>query len=142
MNKSGFLPLILCSAFIVVVLVGCSSNGTEKQQISSYTSDIGVSETQATSPSDDENLTPAYTLDSLKIEGTDISDFVIVYPVSFTREQCFEDMSIAAEVLADEIEKITGSRLQAVPDTEQTVKFMRENDEQNERSRGGCRDLL
>lgn len=102
------LVWLLCLSMLAVTLVGCL-----------FEKDDDVTEENTT------ETTPADTvaeqepkLSSLKINGTNISEYRIVYPVSFTREQCFEDMSVAAEKLLAELEALLGVRLSAVPDTE------------------------
>lgn len=61
-------------------------------------------------------------MSELTVNGTAIAEYRIVYATSFTREQCHEDFTPAAEKLSDLIYGLTGIKLLAVPDTEQAVR--------------------
>ena len=58
---------------------------------------------------------------SLSVNGTDISQYQIVYNASsFTREQCFEDLKAVGEALSAEIETLTGVKIPVVSDMDKT----------------------
>lgn len=102
-------------AFISFVLLICLLVSCGKGN------ELDTNETQPNIPMDTQ---PALNekLTSLKINGTDISEYRIVYPVSFTREQCFEDMLQAADRLSSAIEEIVGIRLTVIADTDAATK--------------------
>lgn len=105
---------VLCACLIIFGLIaaaacGCSSDGEQQATVEHDTAPQTEAQTEAP------------RLSSLKINGADISEYRIVYPAAFTREQCYEDMGVAAKRLSDALEALLGIRLPAVPDTEEAV---------------------
>ncbi len=105
------VALCLSVLILTLLLVGCNENNMET-----------VSEKEETTvDTDAQSMSGEQQELELSINGFDISEYRIVYATSFNREQCYEDMSVAAKSLSEIIEGITGNKLTYVPDTEKTA---------------------
>ena len=104
---------LLCVGIVLLLLfaclVSCGSahpvlpEGTEAANDTSPAETVG----EATEP----------TLHRVTVGGVDLSEFSIVYATESNREDCWEDYSRSAELLAAELEALTGIRLPVFPDT-------------------------
>ncbi len=109
-SKSRILLLVLSVFLILEILAGCG-----KEKMPEQNESLSVSE----SLSQEEDTVK---ISKLTVNGTDISEYRIVYATSFAREQCYENFVPAAEKLSDVIYELYGIRLLSVPDTKQTVR--------------------
>ncbi len=114
------IAFILSLLVVTALLCGCKDktpmldNDSDSETVSN-TEQGEASDTEQDETSDTEGL----KLSSVSIGGVDISKYRIVYATSFSREQCFEDMKVAADMLNAELDALLGSTLSVVPDTEE-----------------------
>ena len=107
--------ILLCVAMLVTSFVGCDKDGGEAVSTTAAQTTAGSEATTTAATTAPQKLT-------LTINGTDISQYRIVYNASsFTREQCYEDLKAVGEILAAEIEALTGAKLSIVTDMEKAT---------------------
>ena len=105
------LVLIMCLATVMSAFYGCKEVPTTLDSEFELETE---KDTDTGKTSDAEEV----KLSSVSIGGADISEYRIVYATASSREQCFEDIKIAAEMLKVELKDMLGVELVVVPDTE------------------------
>lgn len=103
------ISLLLSLLMIACVFFGCSEQSYDDTAET-------VTEAQAvdTPSAETEN---GIKLSSLTVNGSNISEYKIVYATSFSREDCYEDYAQAGNMLAESLKNMTGAVLEVVPDT-------------------------
>ena len=106
------------SLFMLICVIFGAFAGCNKSTITNNEGDTAMEETmQMQQTTEEVTEVENIAVSSIKINGVDISKFSIVYQMSFTKEQCYEDYGVLACRLSDEINSMIGTTLSLTPET-------------------------